>query len=101
MTAPRIVLLSNDDASLSAMHALLTDESYRTLRCRPRDVIDAHAVVKRARAALVIMDVWLAERTDGWVFLAHLHTDPETMHIPTIITAGQDDPRAVAAGAAV
>ncbi len=35
------------------------------------------------------MDVRLAERTDERVFLAHLHTDPETMHIPTIITAGQ------------
>lgn len=54
MTAPRIVLLSNDDAPLAAMHALLTDEGYRTLRCRPRDVTDAHAVVKRAEADLVI-----------------------------------------------
>ncbi len=61
MTAPRIVLLSNA-ASLSAMHALLTHEGYRILRCRPQDVTDAHAVVKRAQADLVILDLWVAKR---------------------------------------
>jgi DNA-binding response OmpR family regulator len=89
MTAPRIVLLSNDDASLSAMHALLTDAGYRTLRCRPRDVTDAHAVVKRARADLVILDLWLAKREDGWAFLARMCADLETMDIPAIIASGQ------------
>ncbi|MHB8644880.1 MAG: response regulator [Thermomicrobiales bacterium] len=91
MTAPRIVLLSNDDASLSAMHTLLTDEGYRTLRCRPRDVTDAHAVVKHARADLVILDLWLAKREDGWAFLARMCADLETMRIPAIIASGQKE----------
>src|SRR6476646_8345766 len=91
MTAPRIVLLSNDDAPLSAMHALLTAGGYRTLRCRPRDVTDAHAVVKRAQADLVILDLWLAKREDGWAFLARMCADLETMHIPAIIASGQPE----------
>jgi CheY-like chemotaxis protein len=89
MTAPRIVLLSNDDASLAAMHALLTDAGYRTLRCRPRDVTDAHAVVKRAKADLVILDLRIAKREDGWAFLARMCADLETMDIPAIIASGQ------------
>jgi len=89
MTASRIVLLSNDDAPLAAMHALLSDEGYRTLRCRPRDVTDAHAVVKRAQADLVILDLWLAKREDGWAFLARMCADLATAHIPVIIASGQ------------
>jgi len=89
VTAPRIVLLGNDDAPLSAMHALLTDAGYRTLRCRPRDVTDAHAVVKRAEADLVILDLWLAKREDGWAFLARMCADLATAQIPAIIASGQ------------
>ncbi len=91
MTAPVIMLLSNDDTHLSAMHALLTDEGYRMLRCRPRDVTDAHAVVKRAQADLVILDLWLAKREDGWAFLRRMCADLETMHIPAIIASGQPE----------
>ncbi len=89
MTAPKIVLLSNDSASLSAMHTLLTSEGYHLLRCRPQDVTDAHAVLKRAQADLVILDLWLAKREDGWAFLARMCADLETMHIPAIIVSGQ------------
>jgi len=88
MTAPRIVLLGNDDAPLAAMYALLTDAGYRTLRCRPRDVTDAHAVVKRTQADLVILDLWLAKREDGWAFLARMGADRATAQIPAIIASG-------------
>ena len=89
MTTPRIVLLGNDDAPLTAMHTLLTDAGYRTLRCRPRDVTDAHAVVKRAEANLVILDLWLAKREDGWAFLARMCADLATAQISAIIASGQ------------
>lgn len=91
MTAPRIVLLGNDFSSLSLMHTLLTDEGYRTLRCRPQDVTDAHAVVKRAQADLVVLDLWLAKREDGWAFLARMCADLETANIPAIIASGQPE----------
>ena len=91
MTAPRIVLVGNDSFSLSTMHNLLIEEGYRTLRCRPQDVTDAHAVVKRAQADLVILDLWLAKRADGWAFLKRLCADLETAHIPAIIASGQPE----------
>jgi CheY-like chemotaxis protein len=91
MTAPRIVLLGNDSISLSLMHTLLIEEGYRTLRCRPQDVTDAHAVVKRAQADLVILDLWLAKRADGWAFLRRLRADLETADIPAIIASGQPE----------
>jgi DNA-binding NtrC family response regulator len=89
MTAPRIVLLDNDPFSLGALHDLLDDAGYRIFRCRPQDVTDAHAVVKRARADLVILERWLAKREDGWAFLKRLWGDAETTHIPAIIVSGE------------
>lgn len=91
MITPRIILLGNDSSSLSTMHNLLVDAGYRTLRCRPRDVTDAHAVVKIAQADLVILDLWMAKREDGWAFLARLCADLKTAHIPAIIASGKPE----------
>ncbi|MGI8857590.1 MAG: response regulator transcription factor [Thermomicrobiales bacterium] len=89
MTAARIVLLDNDSFSLGAIHAPLADEGYRVLRCRPRDIADAHAMVKRAEADLVILDRWLGKRADGWALLGRLSVDGLTAHIPAIMAIGK------------
>ncbi len=91
MTAPCIALLGNDSSSLSSMRDLLIAEGYRTLRCRPQEVTDAHAVVKRAQADLVILDLWTVPRQDGWAFLRRLWTDIDTTHLPAIVVAGETD----------
>jgi CheY-like chemotaxis protein len=52
-------------------------------------VTDAHAVVRRAHPDLVILDLWLAKREDGWAFLRRLCADLETAHTPAIIASGQ------------
>jgi DNA-binding response OmpR family regulator len=85
MTAPMIALLDNDPSFLSLLHDLLADEGYRTVRCRPDDVLSAHALVKLMRPALVILDLWLAERDGGWTFLKHLWGDAETTQIPALV----------------
>jgi DNA-binding response OmpR family regulator len=89
MTAPCIALLDDDPTVLSLMHELLADEGYRTLRCRPDDVVDAHALVKRARPALVILDLWMTTRDGGWAFLTRLWDDSETAQIPALILTGE------------
>jgi DNA-binding response OmpR family regulator len=89
MTAPVIAVLDNDPSFLSLMHELLTDAGYRTLRCRPGDVVSAHALVKRVRPALVILDLWLEQRDDGWSFLTQMWDDSETAHIPALIVTGE------------
>ncbi len=91
MTAPRIALLDNDPALLSLMHALLIDEGYRTVRCRPDDVLSVHALVKRARPALVVLDCWVAKRDDGWAFLKQLWGDAETTQIPAVLLTRAPD----------
>jgi len=91
MTAPNIVLLGNDSASLAALHALSATAGYRPLRCRPQEVTDAHAVVKCARADLVILDLWSARGEDGWAFLRRLWADIDTTHIPAIIVTSEAD----------
>jgi CheY-like chemotaxis protein len=88
MTAPVIAIL--DDASFpSAMHDLLSAAGYCTLRCRPNDVLDAHALVKRTQPALVILDLWWRRGGDGWEFLKHLWADPITTQIGVVLTCGQ------------
>ncbi len=91
MTAPVIAVLDNDPAFLSLMDELLTDAGYRTLRCRPRDVLDTHALVRRFQPVLVLLDLWLEERDDGWAFLKRLWGDAETTHIPVVIVTGEPD----------
>jgi DNA-binding response OmpR family regulator len=91
MTAPRILLLDNDSFSLGAMHTLFTDEGYRVFRCRPRDLADAHRIVRRAAADLVILDRGMAKHDDGWLFLRRLSADRETAHIPAIIASDKPD----------
>jgi DNA-binding response OmpR family regulator len=91
MIAPRIVLLGNDYPTLTLMRNRLIEEGYRVLRCRPQDVINAHAVVKRMQANLVILDFWLMKRADGWAFLRGMCADRETADIPAIIASGQSE----------
>ncbi len=91
MAAPRIVLLDSDPFSLGALHDPLAEAGYRVFRCRPRDVADAYAVVRRAGADLVILDRWLARREDGWALLKRLWADPDTTDLPAVVVAGEAD----------
>ncbi|MCA1668781.1 MAG: response regulator [Thermomicrobia bacterium] len=99
MTAPTIALLDNDPAFLSLMHDVLTDEGYCTLRWCAGEQADAHALLRRAQPQLIILDLRLKRRDDGWEFLKRLWGDFETTHIPAIIVSGQPDDLPVKAGA--
>jgi len=50
-----------------------------------------HAVVKRAEADLVILDLWSAGHPDGWTCLGRLWADRNTAHIPTILVTGETE----------
>ncbi len=90
--APLIVLLGNDSSALAALHELSRDAGYRSLRCRPQGVTDAHGVVKRAQADLVILDLWTATREDGWAFLRRVWADIDTTDIPAIVVTDETEP---------
>jgi len=91
MTAPVIAVLDNDPSFLSLMHDLLTDEGYRTLRWHASEWARAHALLRRLQPQLVILDLWMEERGDGWTFLKRLWGDAETTHIPAVIVTGEPE----------
>ncbi|MGI8688051.1 MAG: response regulator [Thermomicrobiales bacterium] len=91
MMAPIIALLDNDPFFLSLMHDVLTDEGYCTLRWCAGGCDDAHALLRRAQPQLVILDLALKQRDDGWEFLKRLWGDFETTQIPTIIVSEQPE----------
>ncbi len=91
MTAPIIAVLDNDPSFLSLMHDVLTDEGYRTLRWQASEWARAYALIRRLQPHLVILDLWMEERDDGWAFLKRLWGDAETTHIPALIVTGEPD----------
>ncbi len=92
MTAPIIAILDEETSFLSAMQALLIPVGYRTLRCRPNDVVDVYALVKRSQPHLVILDRWWRRGNEGWEFLKHLWADHRTTQIGVMLTTGQTLP---------
>jgi len=91
VTAPMIALLDNDPSFLSLMHDVLTDEGYRTLRWCAGECEDAHALLRRAQPQLIILDLALKQRDDGWNCLTRLWEDRETTRIPAIIVSGRSE----------
>lgn len=87
MAAPTIALLDNDPSFLSLMHDVLTDEGYRTLRWCATEGSDVHAMLRRAQPELLVLDLRLTRRDDGWDLLKCLWGDFETTHIPSVILA--------------
>lgn len=89
MAAPTIAILDNDPSSLSLMHDLLADEGYAPLLWPASEGVRAHALLRRLRPDLVILDLWLEERDDGWPFLTRLWGDAETTQIPVMVVTGE------------
>ncbi len=89
MTAPAIAVLDNDLSFLSSMHDLLTGEGYRALLWHTQAERDLHTLLRRAQPALVILDLWIEKRDDGWEFLKGVWGDVETTHIPAVIVSGK------------
>ncbi len=87
MTAPVIAILDPDPSFLSLMHDLLAGAGYDTLLWQVQRKADAHALLRRARPDLIILDLWWEEHDDGWEFLKRLWGDVETTQIPAIIVS--------------
>ena len=89
MTAPVIAVLDNDPSFLSLMHDLLTEEGYAPLLWHVSARLDPHALLRQVQPALVILDLWIEQRDDGWQLLKRLWGDAETTHIPAVILTGE------------
>ena len=84
-----IAVLDNDPSFLSLMHELLTEEGYVPLLWDADAQPDPHALLRQVQPALVILDLWIERRDDGWELLKRLWADVETTHIPAVIVTGE------------
>ena len=91
MTHPIIAILDNDPSFLSLMHDVLSEEGYRTLLWHPGEESDVHALLRRAQPHLVVLDLWLKRRDEGWDVLKRLWGDCETTQIPAVILSGSPE----------
>ncbi len=81
----RYVLIVEDDASFAALvREHLTTEGLSV--CIEPTAEGALAVARAAAPALVILDIHLAGRMDGWDFLIELKADRKLAEVPVIIT---------------
>lgn len=97
LSAPVVVLVDDDRASLDLLAAYLDAAPTQVLRSR--DGVEALALIRTVRPAAVVLDIRLP-RLDGWQILAQLKADPETAGIPVVIASVVDErARGLALGA--
>lgn len=98
MTAPMIALLDNNPSFLSLMRDVLVEEGYRALLWHPDDGGDPHALLRYAQPHLVMLDLCLERRDDGWNLLKRLWGDSETTQIPAVVLSGRPEMLSVRMG---
>jgi CheY-like chemotaxis protein len=90
-TAPVIAVLDSDPSFLSLMDELLSEEGYVPLLWQAAAQPDPLALPRQVQPALVILDLWIERRDDGWELLKRLWADVETTHILAVIVTGEPD----------
>ena len=84
--ARTIAVFDDDPAFLDLIRDVLAAAGYRIVT--ETTVNETLAVVLRERAALVILDFWMAGRGDGLAALRLIRDHPETAATPVIICSG-------------
>lgn len=83
MAKQRIAIINDDDVYMELMKGLLEDEGYKATIWDRRE--NAYYTIKRERPDLIIIDIRLQNREDGWKILEQVRLDPMTTHIPAIV----------------
>lgn len=82
MLAPTIAIVHTDPPFLNLLHEFLSDEGYRILLLSMHDGI---AAIRHEMPALLLLDLWVDVRQDGWDLLLQLRGDVTTTDIPAIL----------------
>ncbi len=86
MAKPVVAVIEGDPVIAMLMDELLTDEGFQThLRPEPQG---AAQFIRMLAPDLVILDLWLKDRGDGWRVLDQLRHDRRTQAIPVIVCSG-------------
>jgi CheY-like chemotaxis protein len=83
MRGPVIAIVDDDDLLVRLLHHALGAEGYETVALRSRR--EAEAELLKYRPSLILLDLWLEGREDGWRLVQWLRQDPGTMAIPLIV----------------
>jgi CheY-like chemotaxis protein len=80
---PSITVVEYDPMLSMLLLEVLAEQGYQTELWTER--AGAFEFVRRTQPDLVILDVWLQQRGDGWQVFDRLQRDPVTRRIPTIL----------------
>ncbi len=83
MPRQRIAIINDDDVYMELMKGLLEDEGYKATIWDRRE--NAYYTIKRERPDVIIIDIRLQNREDGWKILEQVRLDPMTTDIPAIV----------------
>jgi CheY-like chemotaxis protein len=86
MSGPRtILIIDDDDDYASAIQHLLEQEGDTVFRAA--NGRDGFALAREARPDLILLDVMMTERTEGFFTLERLKRDPALAGIPVIVVS--------------
>jgi len=83
MPRQRIAIINDDDVYMELMKGLLEDAGYKATIWDRRE--NAYYTIKRERPDVIIIDIRLQNREDGWKILEQVRLDPMTTNIPAIV----------------
>ncbi len=84
MTEGMIAIVNSDQTLLNLLQELLADVGHEsTIYLTGPDV---YHHIRQTQPPLVILDVGLLGAAAGWPLLKLLQLDPQTMHIPVLVT---------------
>ena len=86
MTKPLIMVVDDDVELRAVLEELLGDAGYAVALWDQGK--GAYELIRQARPALVILDLWLEHPGAGGMVLGMLELDPSTRGIPVIVCSG-------------
>jgi CheY-like chemotaxis protein len=87
--SPLIAIVDNDLSFLEMMGQLLGDEGYEPLVLDTNS--DAFAIIRQRQPQLVIIELLIMDPDYSWLVLNKMRLDPQTAHIPVIISSTATD----------
>ncbi|MGE5707566.1 MAG: response regulator transcription factor [Bacteroidota bacterium] len=83
MERSKILLVDDDPDLIEINRSILEAEGYEVFASY--DIEGAVAIVERARPDLVVLDIMMSRKNDGFTFCYRLKDDPETAGIPILM----------------
>lgn len=81
--APLVAIVEADQAVRELLRNFLNEEGYDIVICA--NARTAPSIIRQVNADLVLLNLWLEERDDGWQILERLQREATTATLPVIV----------------